>query len=80
MAAAYLLALHSWVSCRALYPFGLVGFRGDPSIQEGDAPKKVQHSSGREIGVNIKDFGNPCCTNEKLNGFELGGCHPFQIR
>ena len=35
---------------------------GAPS---GDAPKKVQHSSGREIGVNIKDFGNPCCNKRK---------------
>ena len=48
--------------------------------QWGHAPIKVQHFSRREIGVNLKDFGNPCCTNEKLNGFELGGCHPFQIR
>ena len=39
----------------------------------GHAPKKVQHLSGREIGVNIKYLGNPFCTNEKLSGFELGG-------
>ena len=46
----------------------------------GDAPKKVQHSSGREIGVNIKYLDNPFGIKYKLNGFELGGCHPFQIR
>ena len=50
------------------------------STPQGHAPIKVQHFSGREIGVNIKYLGTPCCTNEKLNGFELGGCHPFQIR
>ena len=46
----------------------------------GDAPIKVQHSSGSEIGVNIKDLDNPFGIKYKLNGFELGGCHPFQIR
>ena len=46
----------------------------------GDAPKKAQHFSDREYGVNIKYLGNPFCTNEKLSGFELGVAHPFQIR
>ena len=47
----------------------------------GDAPIKVQQfSGGREIGVNVKNLGNPSCTNEERIGFELGGCHPFQIR
>ena len=40
----------------------------------------MQHSSGREIGVNIKYLDNPFGIKYKLNGFELGGCHPFQIR
>ena len=38
------------------------------------------HSSGREIGVKIKYLDNPFGIKYKLNGFELGGCHPFQIR
>ena len=46
----------------------------------GDAPIKVQHSSGREIGVNIKYLANPFGIKYKLNGFELGVAHPFQIR
>ena len=46
----------------------------------GDAPIKVQHSSGREIGVNIKYLDNPFGIKYKLNGFELGALHPFQIR
>ena len=32
------------------------------------------------IGVNIKYLDNPFGIKYKLNGFELGGCHPFQIR
>ena len=48
--------------------------------EAGDAPIKVQHFSGREIGVNIKYLDNPFGIKYKLNGFELGGCHPFQIR
>ena len=42
----------------------------------GDAPIKGAHLSGREIGVNIIYLGNPFCTNEKLNGFELLGRRP----
>ena len=55
-------------------------FKKAHSAPAGDAPKKVQHSSGREIGVNIKYLDNPFGIKYKLNGFELGGCHPFQIR
>ena len=46
----------------------------------GDAPIKVQPSSGREIGVNIKYLDNLFGIKYKLNGFELGALHPFQIR
>ena len=46
----------------------------------GDAPIKAQHSSGREIGVNIEYIGNLLGIKYKLNGFELGGCHLSQIR
>jgi len=38
-------------------------------VHTGDAPIKVQHSSGREIGVNIKYLDNPFGIKYKLNGF-----------
>ena len=48
---------------------------------KGDAPIKVQHLSGCEIGMNIKYLAaNPFGIKYKLNGFELGRCAPFQIR
>ena len=50
------------------------------TMRQGDAPIKVQHLSGREIGVNVKYLAKPFGIKYKLNGFELGGCHPFQIR
>ena len=40
----------------------------------------MQHLSGREIGVNVKYLANPFGIKYKLNGFELGVAHPFQIR
>ena len=46
--------------------------RNSKIVYQGDAPIKGAHLSGPEIGVNIIYIGNPFCTNEKLNGFELG--------
>ena len=46
----------------------------------GDAPIKVQHLSSREIGVNVNLLENQKSLTQNFNGFELGRCHPFQIR
>ena len=51
-----------------------------PKTRKGDAPIKVQHLSGREIGVNVRYLANPFGIKYKLNGFELGAEPPFQIR
>ena len=53
---------------------------GGVSPTVGGAPIKVQHLSGCEIGVNVKYLANPFGIKYKLNGFELGVAHPFQIR
>ena len=47
---------------------------------KGHAPNKVQHLSSCEISVNVKYLANPFGIKYKLNGFELGAMHPFQIR
>ena len=41
-------------------------------LRTGDAPIKVQHLSGCEIGVNDNLLDNQESLTRKLNGFELG--------
>ena len=42
--------------------------------------QSVQHFFGGETGVMVHFLNSLLCINSKLNGFELGAQHPFQIR
>ena len=55
------------------------GGTGLGAKSRGDAPIKVQHLSGREIGVNVRYLANPFGIKYKLNGFGTGAQPRAQI-